>query len=587
MKSTMMKIWQMLKFEEKKTFVTLTIFTVVGAILEMLSLSLIVPATSILVEPDRTLPNSALTSILNDVSSQYRVIIGMITLVSIFALKNLFNAVVKRRQFSFQSNLEIRISEELLTKYLRQPYTFHLKTNSSEMGRNLIDVAQLIETTIAPMLLLLSEFLVIVGITALLLVIEPKGFIAVVIVFSLFGLIFTRWSNRLSSGYGLDRNVALGRKIKAIQECLQGIKEIQIYSRESTFIQRFSEANTKNARANQKFLYLKYLPTYFLEIIVIGSLGFLASILVISEKSPSTIVTTLAVFGAAAFRILPSLNRIINAIQSLRFGSATLENVVSGISLPTPPNDLDDDLPLKFENRIVMRDICFKYDSESTQVIKNANLSILKGTSLGIIGSSGAGKSTIIDLLLGLHPPSSGCIEVDGVNISNNISAWRRNIGYVPQEIFLSDLTIRENIAFGYDESDIDDLMVETAIKGAQLETFVSKLEHGINSSIGENGLQISGGERQRIGIARALYSNPKVLVLDEATSALDVDTEEGVMQAIEMLKEFMTVIIVTHRINSVRNCEKIALVKDGDIKVFQDFDAALRAFLNASNTLN
>jgi len=587
MKSTMMKIWRILKFGEKKIFVVLTMLTVIGAILEMLSLSLIVPATSILIEPNRALPDSALTSVINEMPAKYRVIIGMITLFSIFVLKNLFNAVVKRRQFSFQSSLEIRISDELLTKYLHQPYAFHLQTNSSELSRNLLDIAQLIETTVAPMLLLLSEFLVIIGISALLLVIEPKGFLGVIIVFSLFGFMFTRWSNRRSSGYGLDRNIALGRKIKATQECFQGIKEIQIYSRESTFIRRFSEANTRNAVASQKFLYLKFLPTYFLEIIVIGSLGFLASILVVSEKSPSTIVTTLAVFGAAAFRILPSLNRVINAIQNLRFGSATLENVISGISLPSLSEDSKDDRKLKFANRIVMRDVCFQYGSDTAQVMRNTNLTIIKGTSLGIIGSSGAGKSTIVDLLLGVHLPNSGCIEVDGINISNNISAWRRNIGYVPQEIFLSDSTIRENIAFGYDESDIDDSMVEKAIQGAQLGTFVSGLDLGINSRIGENGVQISGGERQRIGIARALYSSPNVLILDEATSALDIETEEWVMQAIEKLKKTMTVIVVTHRINSVRNCENIALVKDGDIKVFQDFDAALRAFSNASNTLN
>jgi len=572
MKSTIKKIWELFTRREKKTFISLSILTVVSALLEMLSLSLIVPATSILIESDGSPYNFAFVSAVNNLPDKYRITFGMTLLVLVFVLKNFFNAVVKYRQFLFQSNIEIRVSNDLLTKYLDQSYSYHLQTNSSELSRNLIDIAQLVETTVAPMFLLISEFLVIIGVTALLLVVEPKGFLAVVSIFSLFGILFIRWSSHLASGYGEDRKASAGNKLRVLYDCFHGIKEIQVYSRESLFVRRFKNETTKNAISSRKFLYLKYLPTYFLEVIVVGALGFLATILVVSEKSPTTIVTTLAVFGGSAFRILPSLNRTVNAIQNLKFGSVTLESVVLGMGLLSTDSDSNKCQKLDFEHQIVMRDVCFKYSDESKQVITDVNMTIAKGTSLGIIGSSGAGKSTIVDLLLGIHLPTSGCIEVDGISISQHIAAWRRNIGYVPQEIFLSDLTIRENIAFGLEANNIDDAMIEKAVRGAQLETFISKLERGVNSLVGENGLQISGGERQRIGIARALYSNPKVLLLDEATSSLDINTEEDLMRAIENLKNFMTIIIVTHRLNNVRSCEKIALVNDGQIRAFGDF---------------
>lgn len=563
---TLKKIWSLLSLGEKKTFVWLTFFTILSAILEMVSLALVIPATLVLIDPNSSLPSSSLTSEFNALSSTSRVVIGMTVLIAIFVLKNLYNAMVKAKQFEFQSKIEVRVSDKLLNKYLRQPLQYHLETNSSEMYRNMLDIGQLIDTTIAPALLLVCETIVIVGITALLLFVEPRGLLAIVVVFGLFSFSFSRWSNKSAKHYGQDRRDALGNRLKVLHDCFNGVREIQTYGRETVFLKRFSSENSRYAIASQKFLYLKYLPAYFLEIIVVGALGLLATILTISAKSPPETIATLAVFGAAAFRILPSLNRTINSVQALRFGSPTLESVKEGLELieRTEPIEFE---KMEFKNSIEFRNVAFRYRNQNVETIKNVSFRISKDTSIGIIGESGAGKSTIIDLLLGLHAPTSGTIEVDGIDIATNLAGWRENIGYVPQNVFISDTTFKENIAFGLTAENINQEKLALSIRKAQLEDFLLKQVDGVNTRVGEHGLEISGGERQRIGIARALYSNPEVLVLDEPTSALDPGTEEDFLREIEDLKKSVTIIVVTHRKRIAENCEKILSISEGRIE--------------------
>jgi ATP-binding cassette, subfamily B, bacterial PglK len=575
MRETLAKILRILNSQEKKTFTWLTVLTVLGAVLEMFSLTLVVPATSILVDSEGFLPNSSFTASFNELSTNHRVVIGMSVMVFVFLLKNIFNAAVKAKQFAFQSQIEIRISNELLGKYLKQPYAFHLQTNSSEMYRNLIDIAQLIETTIAPSLLLICESLVIIGLIILLLIVEPSGFLAVLIVFGLFTFLLTRLSNKSAQHHGQIRRDALGRKLRVLQDCFNGIKEIRISGREQIFLEQFGVENTRYATSSNKFLYLKQLPAYFLEIIVIGALGLLVIVLTIRGSSPTDSITILAIFGAAAFRVLPSLNRVITAFQNLRFGSPTLDSVIEGIEV-VAVRDLSAHTEMTFEKQIAFLNVGFSYGPDSDEAIRDVNFTIEKGSNVGIIGKSGAGKSTIIDLLLGLNSATSGKIQVDGVDIATCLSAWRKNIGYVPQNVYISDLTIKENIAFGVPMDDIDESKLVAAIEMAQLGIFISNLADGVNSRVGENGLQISGGERQRIGIARALYSNPQVLILDEPTSSLDAETEAELLIQIENLNRIMTVIMVTHRVKNVENCDKVLLISDGRIAAMGNYADAI-----------
>ena len=571
MRETLAKILRILNSKEKKTFTWLTTLTVLSAVLEMFSLALVIPATSILVDSEGFLPNSSVATSFNALSANHRVVVGMSVMVLVFLLKNIFNAAVKAKQFTFQSQIEIRISNELLGKYLKQPYAFHLQTNSSEMYRNLIDIAQLIETTIAPSLLLICESLVIIGLIILLLIVEPSGFLAVLVVFGLFTFLFTRLSNKSAQHHGQIRRDALGRKLRVLQDCFNGIKEIRISGREQIFLEQFGVENTRYATSSSKFLYLKQLPAYFLEIIVIGAFGLLVIVMVIRGSSPTDSVTILAIFGAAAFRVLPSLNRVITAFQNLRFGSATLDSVIEAIEV-VEVRDLSVHTEMAFEKQIAFLSVGFSYGPDSDEVIRDVNFTIEKGSNVGIIGKSGAGKSTIIDLLLGLNSATSGRIQVDGVDIATCLSAWRKNIGYVPQNVYISDLTIKENIAFGVPMDDINESKLVAAIEMAQLGIFISNLADGVNSRVGENGLQISGGERQRIGIARALYSNPQVLILDEPTSSLDAETEAELLLQIENLNRMMTVIMVTHRVKNVENCDKVFLISDGRIAAMGNY---------------
>ncbi len=571
MRETLAKILRILNSQEKKTFTWLTALTALSAGLEMLSLTLVIPAISILVDSDGFLPNSSFTSSFNTLSINHRAVIGICVLVFVFFLKNIFNAAVKAKQFAFQSQIEIRISNDLLGKYLKQPYAFHLQTNSSELYRNLIDIAQLIETTIAPSLLLICESLVIIGLIILLLIIEPSGFLAVLVVFGLFTFLFTRLLNKSAQRHGQIRRDALGRKLRVLQDCFNGIKEIRISGREQIFLEQFGVENTRYATSSIRFLYLKQLPAYFLEIVIIGALGLLVIVLAIRGSSPTNSITVLAIFGAAAFRVLPSLNRVITAVQNLRFGSATLDSVVEGMEV-VEVRDLSAQTEMAFEKQIAFLNVSFSYGLDSDEAIRDVNFTIEKGSNVGIIGKSGAGKSTIIDLLLGLNSATSGRIQVDGVDIATCLSAWRKNIGYVPQNVHISDLTIKENIAFGVPMDDIDESKLVAAIEMAQLKIFISNLADGVNSRVGENGLQISGGERQRIGIARALYSNPQVLILDEPTSSLDAETEVELLSQIKNLNRMMTVIMVTHRVKNVENSDKVLLISDGRIAAMGNY---------------
>ena len=369
--------------------------------------------------------------------------------------------------------------------------------------------------------------------------------------------------------WGRERQYHDGMIIKHIQQGLGGAKEVKMLGCEETFLTLHDESHRKTAKLLQWQQTLQALPRLWLELIAVAGIVALVLIMILRGGSIQDIIPVLGVFVAAAFRLLPSLSRILTALNSLRFSISVVNVLKEEFSIQVYEGHLKQKKDLKvgdFQDKIGLRNLVYKYPASSKPALNNVSVNVSCKESVGFIGTSGAGKSTIIDIILGLLTPDSGQVLVDGLDIQQNLREWQNQIGYVPQSVFLTDDTLRKNIAFGLSNTEIDEKAVWDAIKASQLEEFVLNQPDGLETIVGERGVRLSGGQRQRIGIARALYHDPAVLVLDEATSSLDNDTENDIMKTINTLHGNKTLIIVAHRLSTVENCDRIYRLEKGQI---------------------
>ncbi len=580
--ATARTVWRILDKNEKKWFVFLLVGALLGAVLDTLSITLVLPAVSLLTDPNFKTEHKSLQPIFNlfgDPSPGSIVVIGMFLLVGVYIVKNIYLGTAKYLQMRFQARVEVRLSNGLFEKYLHQPYSYHLTQNSSGLIRNLMDARAITDYAIAPVLLVFTETLILLGLATVLLVIQPVGSIAVVSTMGLSGYFFHRVTRKYAGIWGKERQFHDGERLKEAQHGFGGIKDVKILGHEQHFLERYEAHNDAKVSADQKFMFLQQLPILWLEVLVIFGLASLVSILIARGQSTSDLLPTLAIFAAAAFRVMPSAQRTLNSLQSLKYGHSILETISNDLSLSTSSSLITTHETANNISQIELRNVSFGYEGIQVETIKNISLTIGKGQSVGFVGASGAGKSTLIDLVLGLLEPTDGQILVNGGNISEDIRLWQRNIGYVPQSIFLTDDTLRSNIAFGLTKEMIKDEAVEKALAAAQLSDFVKTLPAGLETMVGERGIRLSGGQRQRIGIARALYHNPSLLVLDEATSSLDLETESGVMEAVEELHGQKTIIIVAHRLSTVSKCDNLALIENGELVAFGPVEAVMKIY--------
>ena len=569
-------VWRILTRSERRWMKGLLVLTLVGVILDTLSITLIIPAVALLTDPgfkERYTFLQPVFDALGDPSPAKLVVVGMFFLVGVYIVKNTFLGLTKYFQMRFQAQVEIRLSNQLFEIYLHQPYSFYLVRNSSELLRNLMDARAVTEYAITPVLLVLTELSILIGLATLLLIVQPLGSLAVVSTMGLAGYLFHRFSRTTAEKWGRERQYHDGERLKEAQHGFGGIKDVKILGTESHFASRYREHSKTKVVVDQKFNFLQQLPILWLEVLVIFGLALLVSILVAQNKSAEDILPILAVFAAAAFRVLPSAQRTLNSLQGLRYGQSILRVVSDDLSLPV------DSSKIRVVPKIDIEDVSFRYQGLPKLTIRNVSLSIAVGQSIGFVGPSGAGKSTLIDLILGLLEPTTGKILVDGRDIAGDVRLWQHNIGYVPQSIFLTDDTLRANIAFGLNKNDIESDSISRALHAAQLSEFVESLPSGLDTIVGERGIRLSGGQRQRIGIARALYHNPPVLVLDEATSSLDLETESGVMDAVEQLHGEKTILIVAHRLSTVRRCDHLVLIDNGEVVVSGSFEQVMKVF--------
>ena len=569
MLSTLKKINFLITKRQRKGLVILTLLLFVGMILEVFGLGILIPALSILLDPEMIETNflvSFVRSFFLGYSNQNFRFIVLGTIVTVYFLKSLFLVFLTHKQNRFLSNISAYISNKLFYSYMSQPYSFHLNRNASELIKNIQIEIYYLHTFLLSLITLFIEGGFVISVLATLIYIEPIGAISIGVFYGFLSIIFLQFTKRKLNTWGNLRESLDAQVSKTALEGLGGIKDLLILGKTAFFIEEYSNKNFFKARLNANQGTVSQIPRFYLELIsIIGLVSFII-LLLLQGKDPLSLVAILGVFVAATFRMIPSLNRIISATQSLKYYKSSLDIIHKEIK-DNIEFVVDDNYSKEYDFKIDIefRSVDFSF-IKGLEILKGINLKIKKGQTIGIIGESGSGKSTLVDLLIGLHKPISGKILIDGISGFQTSQSWRNSIGYVSQTIYLTDDTIKNNIALGIPENKIEETRIVELLEQVQLKKFINNLELGVNTKVGERGVQLSGGQRQRIGIARALYHNPDILILDEATSALDMETEIEIMRSINYLKRHKTIIIIAHRLSTLKSCDSIYKIDDGKL---------------------
>lgn len=568
------KVSYILGSEERKKLAPIAILTVIGSVFELVGVSVFMPFINVIMDSEKTISN---TWYLNwaykifDFKTYRSFLIAMaLAIIVVYLVKNFFLIWQKKVTYSFSFRIQQKLATKLLNSYMQEPYSFYLKKNIAELQRCLEEDVANFSNFIMQSLEMLIELFVCILLTIYLLTVSKTICIVVAGLMLVCVLLFVKVSKKVSLGLGKDCQTYKGKIYQWINQALGGIKEVKILGHEDYFVDSFTTYYDKYSHALCVLRLLSMTPKYIVEAVCMtGLLLAIVFKLMWGEADMVYYVPQLTVFAVAAFRLMPSVGRIngnmsiiISTIPSVDLVYHDLKEVEeyqekSGTETISDWN---------FKHEIDVNNVSFHYPESTRNVLSNVSLCIPKGKMIAFIGASGAGKTTIVDIILGLLKPSTGNVIADGMNVHDNPIKWHKEIGYIPQTIYLADESIKENIAFGVKPNDIDDAEVMRAIEQAQLSEYISELPDGINSYVGDRGVRISGGQRQRIGIARALYHNPEILVLDEATSALDTETETAVMQAIDSLQGIKTMVIIAHRLTTIRNADIIYEVNNGEI---------------------
>lgn len=571
---TLRKINYIFSKRQKFNLLLLFIAIAIGAFWELLGVTAILPFVNIVVDPSSIHTTKYLNWIycfLNIKSDKEFMIVAAIFLMIIYIIKNIYISFMYNLQYRFTYNNQRRLSNRLLDCYMKQPYLFHLSHNSSELMRNVGSDVTMFFQALLSFLQIATEGCVCVVLAVVLFIMDKTITVGVTVMLIIFGFVFYKGFRRNLEHYADESRYHTAQLTKWLQQAFGGMKEIKIAGKENFFIDNYDLDYEGFATSQQKYMFAQIAPRPVMETLcVCGLLGVVAFKLYIGTAS-GYFIPTLSVFAIAAFRLLPSFNRITSSMTVIMFNKVAVEAVycdLKGIEeLQTKQNRYRDDIKkLEYKCTIDINNLFFRYPNIEEYVLEDISVTIPKNKSVALIGPSGAGKTTLADIILGVLQPENGSVEVDGVDIFENLDAWHKTVGYIPQAIYLMDDTIRNNIAFGIETDKIDEDKLWKSLGDAQLKQFVMNLDNGIDTVIGERGIRLSGGQRQRIGIARALYGNPDVLVLDEATSALDNDTETAVMEAIDNFAGSKTLIIIAHRLSTIKNCEIVYEVKNGKV---------------------
>jgi len=586
------------KQKVQSVFLCLGLF--VGALLELVGVSFITQLVSLISNPEKIHTNSLMQHFYDlfhmDSDRQFFLLV-VVTLIFIYIIKNIYLVWINYVQYTFIFNNQLRLSGRLIDCYLKKPYTYHLDKNSAEMVRNVMLDSERFFQMLLSVFLTLSEILVSVLLCAYLVIVDWAITVSVVAILVVFTGVYTALFKGKAKEYGKINQIYDGKMHQSINQALGAVKDIKILHREKYFANSFLSYGKKKMTAVRNNNILGQLPRFLIETVCISAVLLVLLYKIYSGEDLNEMIPQLAAFAIAAFKLLPSVSKINNYANLIVFLKPSVDLIYRDIKDTedminyeivddegniievgdnSDAKSTSGDESVSSANKsasrdyvagsIVIDDLVYRYPHTEKNVLNGVSFEIPLGKSIGLMGESGAGKSTLADVILGILTPTAGKVMYGEMDVHKHPLKWSKKLAYIPQSIFLSDDTIRNNVAFGIDEELIDDEKVWEALREAQLEDFVKSQPDGLDSMVGERGVRISGGQRQRIGIARALYDNPEILVLDEATAALDSGTEAAVMEAIDRLSGSMTLIIIAHRLTTIKNCDYVFKVENGGI---------------------
>jgi len=587
MKSILQKVNYIFDKKQKTQSVFLSIGLFIGALMELVGVSFITQLVSLISNPGKIHSNGIMQFIYDSFNIQNDrqfFLLIVIALIFVYLVKNIYLLWINYVQYTFIFNNQLRLSGRLIDCYLKKPYTYHLDNNSAEMVRNVMLDSERFFQMLLSVFLLLSELLVSGLLCVFLLVVDWAITVSVVVILGIFTGLYLLLFKGKAKEYGKTNQIYDGKMHQSINQALGAVKDIKILHREKYFANAFLGYGKKKMRAVRNNNVLGQFPKYLIETVCIGVVLLVLVYKIYAGEDLNAMIPQLAAFAIAAFKLLPSVSKINNYANLIIFLKPSVDLIYRDIK---DTEDMvnyevvdEDGRILEIDNKgnkvvenlydnatsIHVDNLFYRYPNTERDVLHGVTFDIPLGKSIGLMGESGSGKSTLADVILGILTPTEGSVTYGDMDVHKHPLKWSKKLAYIPQSIFLSDDTIRNNVAFGIDEDKIDDEKVWQALREAQLEDFVKSQPDGLDSMVGERGVRISGGQRQRIGIARALYDNPEILVLDEATAALDSGTESAVMEAIDSLHGTKTLIIIAHRLTTLSNCDLIFKVEDGNI---------------------
>jgi|688.fasta_scaffold125099_2 ABC-type multidrug transport system fused ATPase/permease subunit len=561
-------LWSLLPRKSRLAMPVLMLMVLLGTFIEALGIGLVIPVMTTISKGGTGSSSSFLQPIFDALgirSVSTMVGASVLLLGAAFLVKNIYMLALQWRQARFSNAVSQYLASTLFKSFLRRPYTFHLQRNSSELLTVVQTEVNMTVNLIKSLMLLMTEFLVGVSVAGLMFFTESVAAAATLVVLVGGAVSYSRFSRFQMNKFGRLRQHGEPLRTKSLIQGFASVKDLKISGRYDNFACQFDEQNLALNEIGIRAGIMKSVVPMWTEMLAIFGLTVVIWSMIWQGRTPERIIPLLGLFVVATWRFVPSINKTLNLINDFRFSRSAVESLYNEFKYIKTQSEIVKAQAV-FNDKIEMRNLTFSYANTPAPSLRDVNIVVRKGETVGFIGPSGAGKSTLVDVILGLLPPSSGELLVDGVNMHEHNIEWQSTIGYVAQAIYLTDDSIRRNVAFGIAEKEIDDAALERALKSAQLWDFVQSLPEKDKTIVGERGIRVSGGQRQRIGIARALYHEPQVLVLDEATSSLDIETETEVMSAIRALQGFKTILIVAHRLSTVQHCDRVYKIEDATI---------------------
>ncbi len=580
------KIISLFSKEEKSKGYKLLILVLIMAFIEVFSVASIFPFIGLITNTEIIYNQPIILRIYNLIGinneKYFIILVGLLCLL-LFAISLVIKSFTTYFQILFAEICECGLCQRMFDLYIHQPHSWFLNRNSSVLGKNIIEeVSTIVNCGLLPLVNIAAQSIVAILLISLLIVAEAKLAFSIIFILLFLYLIIFKTVSKFLKRIGAERSETNSLRFKLLNEAFNAYKVIKILGLESRYLERFKPLAKKYALRNSNLQITTILPRYFVEIIAFGSVQIIILFMIANNLNLKSALPFITLYLFAGYRLLPSLQQIYSNFAQLRYVKIPLSNIYND-SINLSRNkfyNYNNEIKIELKDSLLLENINFAYEDQNKKIINNLNLEIKANTKVGLVGETGSGKSTTIDIILGLLEPQSGNIKIDKKIINQaNSKLWQKNVGYVPQEIFISDEDIASNIAFGVKKEDINLNKVICASKVANLHNFVNKLPEKYLTKIGERGVRLSGGQRQRIGIARAIYNNPTVLILDEATSSLDNLTEKAVMQAVDNLNKKMTIIIVAHRLSTVKNCDQIYFFKNGSIADSGSYESLIKTY--------